>query len=971
MGENRVRSLLGEYRPSVVAGGASVTPLLLLAAMNFADEFDRIAFSVLLPDIQDHFGVSLTAVLTVSALAGLLPVVLSLPIGYLSDRFRRTRLIAAGGALWGTFSIFTGLAPNLTMFGVARLGSGLGKTLDPAHASLLADYYPPSRRAGVFAVHRLGNELAQIGAPVTAGVLSSIFFWQVPFLLFGIPAFALAAVILLRMREPVRGAQERAALGADEESANVEDAPPGWSEAWRIAKGVRTLRRVWAALPFLIGSYLGTAALLSVYYDDEFGLGGAARGALLSVTQSFNLIGIIVGGSIGNRMMARRPSRVVTMGGLIAVIPAVCYAGIALSPFLPLSVLLHCAAAASISFFSPTINAIISLVIPARARAFSFGVAAIFIAPGILIAPLAGSLGDAYGIRAGIMLLAPIFALGAFILASAGQTVDDDVRAATAAAMAQQESRAARAEGRTKLLICKDVDVSYGPVQVLFNVDLEIEEGEIVALLGTNGAGKSTLLRAIGGDTTASNGAIVFDGEDITHLPSKDHVLKGIVQVPGGKGVFPSLTVAQNLQLAAWTHDDDAEVKASTERVFEFFPRLRERAGEAAGNLSGGEQQMLTLGQAFLSKPKLLMIDELSLGLAPVVVEELLEIVQALHEAGTTIVLVEQSVNVALTVAERAVFMEKGEVRFTGPTAELLQRGDILRSVFLSGSGAGSAAKKARYVLPGEEPPVVLQVTGLSKWFGGIQAVHDVDLTLREGEILGLIGPNGAGKTTLFDLISGYVTPSSGQVQLLGEDLSDLSPDQRATMGLHRSFQDARLFGALTVEENLLVALDRRLTVRNGVMGALRLPNVRTAEAQLRKRADRLIGMLNLEPFRDKFVRELSTGTRRVVDLACVLAADPVVLLLDEPSSGIAQRESEELGPLLQRIKLEASCSILIIEHDMTLISSVSDELIALELGSVLVRGTPDDVLRDPRVVESYLGENEAVIARTGRRAGV
>ena len=970
MAETRIRSLLAEYRPSVVTGGASATPLLVLAALNFADEFDRIAFGVLLPDIQDHFGVSLATVLTVSSLAGLLPVVLSLPIGYLSDRVRRTRLLATGAALWGSFSIFTGLAPNLTMFGVARFGSGLGKTLDPAQASLLSDYYPPSRRAGIFAVHRLGNETGQIVAPLLAGLLASIFFWQVPFLLFGLPAFVLAAAILLRLREPVRGAQERTAMGADDASAAIEDAPPAWSEAWRIAKGVRTLRRIWASLPFLVGSYLGVTALLSVYYADEFGLGGAERGALISATQLCNVIGLLVGGSIGNRMMMRRPSRVVTLGGMIAVIPALCFAAIAVSPLLPLSILLHCVASASLSFFSPTINAIISLVIPARARAFSFGVAAIFIAPGILIAPLAGALGDAYGIRAGIMLLAPVFALGAFILASAGQTIDDDVRAAAAAAMAQQESRAARAEGRAKLLICKDVDVSYGPVQVLFNVDLEIEQGEIVALLGTNGAGKSTLLRAIGGDTAASNGAIIFDGEDITHLPSKDHVHKGIVQVPGGKGVFPSLTVAQNLQLAAWTQDDEAEIKAATERVFEFFPKLRERAGESAGNLSGGEQQMLTLGQAFLSKPKLLMIDELSLGLAPVVVEELLGIVRALHAAGTTIVLVEQSVNVALTVAERAVFMEKGEVRFSGPTAELLQRGDILRSVFLSGTGAGSAARRPRYIVPGHEPDVVLQVRDLSKSFGGIQAVDGVDVTLRDGEILGLIGPNGAGKTTLFDLISGYVTPTRGGVELLGEDLGDLSPDQRAALGLHRSFQDARLFGALTVEENLLVALDRHLTVRNGVMGALRLPNVRTAEAQLRKRADRLIGMLNLGPFRDTFVRELSTGTRRVVDLACVLAADPVVLLLDEPSSGIAQRESEELGPLLLRIKLEASCSILIIEHDMTLISSVSDELIALQTGSVLVRGTPEAVLSDARVVQSYLGTNESVIARTGQRVG-
>lgn len=256
----------------------------------------------------------------------------------------------------------------------------------------------------------------------------------------------------------------------------------------------------------------------------------------------------------------------------------------------------------------------------------------------------------------------------------------------------------------------------------------------------------------------------------------------------------------------------------------------------------------------------------------------------------------------------------------------------------------------------GREGAPLVSMGGITKRFPGVVANDNVDLTLREGEILGLIGPNGAGKTTIFDLISGHVTPTAGTVRVLGDDVSDLGPDRRAALGLHRCFQDARLFPALTVEETLLVALDRNLQVRSGVAAALRLPNVRTAEAKLRKRADRLLALLNLGPFRDTFVRELSTGTRRLVDIGCVLAADPTVLLLDEPSSGVAQRETEELGPLIQRVKFETNCTILVIEHDMTLISEISDELVALETGTVVVRGTPADVLRDPRVVASYLG---------------
>ena len=471
--------------------------------------------------------------------------------------------------------------------------------------------------------------------------------------------------------------------------------------------------------------------------------------------------------------------------------------------------------------------------------------------------------------------------------------------------------------------------------------------------------------------TPASNGAIYFDGEDITFLPAADHANRGVVVVPGGKGVFPSLTVEENLRLAAWRLDmTDAEKDERMAAVLERFPVLRERSGALAGALSGGQQQKLTLGQAFLARPKLLMIDELSLGLAPVVVDQLLDVVRAFRDAGTTVVLVEQSVNVALTVADRAVFMEKGEVRFSGPAEELLERPDVLRSVFLAGAGVGSRLRTRQPSHWDDEREVVLDVRGVTKAFGGIAAVSEVDLQLRDGEILGLIGPNGAGKTTLFDLISGYTPLDHGSVELLGTDITDLTPDARARLGLQRSFQDARLFPALTVEENLLYALDRHLSVRNPAVGALRLPAARRAEARLRKRAERIIMLLHLEPFRDKFVRELSTGSRRLVDLGCILATDPQVLLLDEPSSGVAQKETEELGPLLMRIKTETACSILVIEHDMNLIAGLSDELVALDLGRVIVRGPAPEVLAHPDVVSSYLGTGDTAANRSSARGG-
>jgi ABC-type branched-subunit amino acid transport system ATPase component/MFS family permease len=970
---NTLRKFLHDSRPRNATGGHPVLPLGILFILNAADELDRVAFAVLLPEIRDYYGASLTSVLTVVSLSSVLVLLLSIPVGYLADRWSRTRMLAAGATTWGVFSIVTAFAPNLTTLGAFRFGSGMGKTLDPAQQSLLSDWYPPHVRGGVFSFHQLGNAVGQFLGPLIAGFLAARLFWQAPFLLFGFIGFLGAALVLIKLREPVRGAQERIAAGVAADAP--EEAPPSWAEAWRTANSVRTLRRVWLALPLLVGAGLGAISLLGVYLDEVFDLNAGQRGLLLAFNEPFQIAGILVGGTIANRfLMKGRPGRLITYSGFMAMAGALAFLVIAVSPVLPLVVVMAWAYTFTAAIFVPATLALMSLVIPPKVRGFALGLGAVFVAPGLLLLPIAGTLADRYGARIGVLCFVPVYLVGAALLASAGASVEGDMRAAIAAAVAATQTRTTREDGSKALLVCRDLDVHYGQVQILFGVDFDVDDGEIVALLGTNGAGKSTLLNAIAGLAQPSNGAVNFAGEDITHLPNNEHAKRGIIQVPGGKGVFPSLTVADNLRLASWMFADDEEyIKAATEQVLEYFPRLRERMNEAAGNLSGGEQQMLVLGQAFLSKPKLLMIDELSLGLAPAVVEQLLGIVRAIHESGTTIILVEQSVNVALTVAHRAVFMEKGEVRFSGPTEDLLRRTDILRSVFLAGSastgGTIAALPRRRDLFPNEAPSVALAVDGLRKSYGGIVAVDGASFTLDDGAILGLIGPNGAGKTTIFDLISGFVDADEGTITLLGEDVTSMPPDGRALRGLQRSFQDAKLFPALTVEENIMVALDRHLSTRNPIFGGLHLPAARKAEAKLERRADRLVELLNLGDFRGKFVRELSTGSRRLVDLACVLAADPKVLLLDEPSSGVAQRETEELGPLLQRVKYESGCAVLIIEHDMALVSSIADELLALDLGRVVTRGAPADVLDHPAVVESYLGSDEDLIRRSGTRS--
>ena len=572
----------------------------------------------------------------------------------------------------------------------------------------------------------------------------------------------------------------------------------------------------------------------------------------------------------------------------------------------------------------------------------------------------------------------------------------------------------------TVVLAVSDLDVAYGDVQVLFGVDLRVHRGEIVALLGTNGAGKSTLLKAVSGLLRPRRGTIRLHGDELRGRAAHEVAARGVVQMPGDHGVFPSLTVEENLRMACWLDphhgrsarptgrsaaagstflDPEAPTAERLDAVLELFGVLADRLDDRAGDLSGGQQQMLSLAMSLLMRPDVLLIDELSLGLAPVIVEQLLDVVRSVAARGTAVVLVEQSVNVALSLADRAVFMEKGQVRFSGASSDLLDRPDLLRSVFLEGAAAALGADdRAGGPGPGGESPADVddglaaqlqaaiawaaptvaslpaprfEVRGLTVAFGGIRAVDDVTLTVEPGEIVGVIGPNGAGKTTLFDLISGVTPAERGLVLLDGVDLAGLPPDERARRGIARSFQDARLYPSLTVSETLAVAFDRWLAIKDPFRPAVRAPSERQLEAEVAERVEELIELLGLGQFRDVFVNELSTGSRRIVDLACVLAHHPSIVLLDEPSSGIAQREAEALVPLLRKVHDVLGASMLVIEHDMNLIASVADRLVAMDGGRVVTTGPAEEVLRHPAVVAAYLGGDETVIARSGSTTGL
>jgi ABC-type branched-subunit amino acid transport system ATPase component len=261
--------------------------------------------------------------------------------------------------------------------------------------------------------------------------------------------------------------------------------------------------------------------------------------------------------------------------------------------------------------------------------------------------------------------------------------------------------------------------------------------------------------------------------------------------------------------------------------------------------------------------------------------------------------------------------------------------------------------------------PAHLEVRDLVVTFGGLRAVDAVSLTVEPGGLVGLIGANGSGKTTVLDAISGLVPTESGEVRLDDEDLADFVPEERAGLGVVRSFQECRLFPELSVEDTLLLIEDARRTT-DVVSTTLRLPGAGRAERAKRKAVDGVIASFGLERFRHHQTRHLSTGTRRVVDLASILLAQPRLLLLDEPTAGIAQREAEAFIPLLRRLQEVTGATVLIVEHDVPLVFELCATVVVMQAGKVVASGPAETVRRDPTALDAYLGASEEALRASG-----
>jgi ABC-type branched-subunit amino acid transport system ATPase component/MFS family permease len=657
--------------------GEDPKPAAAMFGLNAVDELDNATFIWLGPIIAESFGKGVGAFGVIGVLVLVVAPLIAIPVSLAADRRARMPIALACAATWGLFSLASAAAFTLTFLVLARIGSSLGRTVSyPVQLSLLADFYPPRVRAKALGVHAQANTVGAIFGALGAGAIAHLFGWRAAFVVLALPTL-LTVLAVRAVPEPPRGAFER-----------TETATPlPVREVFPRLYAIRSQRYVWFAGIYLVGVTLGATLVLPFYFKDTYDIGAFGVGVIGAVAGLGAMAATFVGARIAQDRLNEAPRAGVRWIASVTFVVSGALVLFGLAPTLWLAVPVLFVLYALLGLINPLLATIGTLIAPPELRSSAYSIGQVIWLLGAIPALAIALIADQAGYGWAFAVAAAVLVRGTFHVLTVARYVDADV-ARRDPAHVDTGARTGD-DGSVLLLETKDLTVSYDGVQVLFGVDLRIKQGEIVALLGTNGAGKSTTLNAVNGLVEPDGGNVWFEGVPITGETPERTTARGIVQAPGGRGIFPGLTVEENLRLGAFLlRKDKALLARRLDEVLDVFPALRPLLPLRAGSLSGGQRQQLVLAQAFLLKPKLLLIDELSLGLAPVVVQELLATVRRLNAEGITIVLVEQSVNVALTLADRAYFMEKGTVRFEGPTADLLHRDDLLRSVFLGGGSA-------------------------------------------------------------------------------------------------------------------------------------------------------------------------------------------------------------------------------------------------------------------------------------------
>jgi ABC-type branched-subunit amino acid transport system ATPase component/predicted MFS family arabinose efflux permease len=679
-----------------LAAGGSATFLTLMALTAF-DELETATLGVLAPDIRDSFGMSDGAIVFLSAASGAFLVLGALPMGLLADRYRRGRVAGWAGLAFASFVFACGLAANMFLMFLARLGVGVAKSSNlPVNGSLTADTYPIGVRGRIAAATGMAGRLAATLSPLAVGGIAALAGgddgWRWAFFVLGVPT-AIIALFAFRLPEPPRGQHEmKAVLG--EVLVNDKPMPISVEAAFARLMRIRTTKTVilaFAAMGF--GLFTGPV-LTNLWMEDHFGLGTFERGVYGTLGGLGVLAVLPFVGPRYDRLYRTDPARALKLVGYlilpVAVLTPVQWA----MPTAPAFVVAQMLPLILLSAAFAMIGPVMQSVSPYRLRGLGTALAAIYI---FFIGATGGSLLsalilDSYDARvAALVIGVPSTLLGSLMLIRSSAFIKNDLALVVRELREEltEKERQLQVPEQVPVLQVNNIDFEYGNVQVLFGVGFEVRRGETLALLGTNGAGKSTILKAICGLGTPSRGVVRLNGRTITYVPPEQRGRYGIRLLPGGKGTFPGMTVRENLEMAAFQlrDRDQAHRDARLAYVLDTFPDLAARLGQYAGSMSGGQQQQLALAMVLMHDPEVLLIDELSLGLAPVVVQDLLAVIERLKADGLTMVVVEQSLNVALAIADRAVFLEKGQVRFTGDARELAERDDLARAVFLGKDG--------------------------------------------------------------------------------------------------------------------------------------------------------------------------------------------------------------------------------------------------------------------------------------------
>ena len=701
--------------------GVPKWPLVLLTAVYTINVSDQFLLSSMFPLLKREFDMSDTALGILSG-SYLISVTLgTVPFGALADRYSRTRIIAWGTAAWGITMIFTGLASGFLMLLLGRMVLGLWDPCDnPTSQSLLADYYPVNQRSKVMGIYQMGQLTGFFLLPI-GGLMGQAWGWRATFFFFALPAFAVA-LLSWRLPEPVRGIQERRSqrLEADESAviaSQYQTIPVmvAYKHILRVRSYTASLVSSAVGSLFFGGIGVWTPTFLIRYHD----LDVAEATAALSLVAVGGLVGVLTAGNLADFLThSGYTSARIGVAGISRLISAPLFIAAFLVGYTPLMLILLAFGALFLVAAIPPLNAARVDVLHPDLRGRGTSLDAVTQSLSSAASPVIyGIIADASDLRTAYLVLIPLVALAGLILltfalasyrrderavqemvrhehamhvaslAEAGEKPAETARedqpapaagprpeavAADAGEPEPQPEAAASADETEPLLQIEALDFSYGPIQVLFGIDLTVPAGGCHALVGRNGVGKTTLLANIGGLLHAQSGLMFFRGQDLVGIPPEQRARLGITLMAAGQSIFPSLSVRDNLWFGAYPFaGTQSLVGQRLDEVLDVFPALGQRLDQRAGTLSGGEQQMVALGRALVAGPDLLLIDELSLGLAPTVTAELLKVVERISNLGTTILLVEQSIGVALSVADTVFFMDRGRVSELGPAAAL------------------------------------------------------------------------------------------------------------------------------------------------------------------------------------------------------------------------------------------------------------------------------------------------------------